>query len=68
MVMPKLRGREVYDLIRASGSEVMILFSTGYSLDSSDADFVAGKGLRTIQKPYAPNMLFTIVREILGER
>jgi polar amino acid transport system substrate-binding protein len=68
MVMPKLRGRAVYERIRESGSNVPVLFSTGYSLDSSDAEFASEKGLRTIQKPYAPDVLFTSVREALDRR
>ena len=36
MVMPKLIGRQVYEQIRESGSDVPVIFSTGYSLDSSD--------------------------------
>ena len=68
MVMPKLRGRQVYEKIRESGSDVPVVFSTGYSLDSKDAEYIAGKGLRTIQKPYAPDVLFTAVREVLDQR
>ena len=68
MVMPKLGGRAVYEQIRESGSDVPVVFSTGYSLDSSDAEYVAGKGLRTIQKPYAPDVLYSTVREVLDER
>ena len=68
MVMPKMRGWEVYEQIRGSGSDVPVLFSTGYSLDSSDAEFVAGRGLRTIQKPYTPNDLYLVVRDMLDRR
>ena len=68
MVMPKMRGREVYERIRGSGSDVPVLFSTGYALDSSDVEFVTGKGLHTIQKPYAPNDLYWVVRDLLDRR
>ena len=68
MVMPKLGGRKVYEQIRESGSNVPVLFSTGYSLDSDDAEYIAGEGLRTIQKPYAPDVLYTAVREVLDRK
>lgn len=65
LVMPKLSGRKVCERIRASGSDVPVLFSSGYSLDSSDEDFVAGDGVHTIQKPCAPALFFTTVRKLL---
>lgn len=68
MVMPKKRGRVVYEEIRGSGSDVPILFSTGYPLDTSDAEYVSGSGLRTIQKPYPPTELYKVVRDLLDQR
>ena len=67
MVMPKLRGHAVFEQIRDGGSDVPVLFSSGYSLDSSDADFTSGKGVHTIQKPYASDVLYTAVREALDQ-
>ena len=68
MVMPKLRGWEVFQQIRESGSKVPVLFSTGYSLDSSDAESVSQRGLRTIQKPYSPNDLLLAIRDVIEKR
>ncbi len=65
MVMPALRGREVFEQIREFGSGVPILFSSGYSPDPEDTEFLTCNGLRLIQKPYSPNELFASVREVL---
>jgi CheY-like chemotaxis protein len=67
MVMPKVRGREAYKQIRKNGSDVAVLFSTGYSLDSADAEFVTRNSLPLIQKPYSSGELCSIVRDILDQ-
>jgi CheY-like chemotaxis protein len=67
MVMPKLRGREVFERIREGGSDVPVMFCTAYSLNSSDVEFTSGKGLPIIQKPIAPDVLFTTVRKLLDQ-
>jgi polar amino acid transport system substrate-binding protein len=67
MVMPKLRGRNVYEQIRDSGSNVPVVFSTGYSPESSDAKFASETGLRTIHKPYSSEVLLKAVREVLDQ-
>lgn len=68
MVMPKLRGREAYNRIRSNGSNVPVLFSSGYSPDDDESVFLSDNGLLLIQKPYAPEVLFAAVREALDAR
>ena len=68
MVMPGKHGREVYRQIRENGSKVPVLFSSGYSPNDDESDFLNENGLRLIKKPYSPNRLFTLVREILDPR
>ena len=65
VVMPKVGGREVYDTIRASSSNLPVLFSSGYSTNAIHTGFVVEEGLETIQKPYSPNALLRKIREVL---
>ena len=68
MVMPRKHGQDVYKQIRQTGSDVPVLFSSGYSPNELESDFLSENELRLIKKPYSPNQLFTIVREILDLR
>lgn len=65
VVMPKLSGRTAYDQIRSIDANVPILFSTGYTANTLDQDFLQENKLRIINKPYAPAVLFQTVREVI---
>ncbi len=67
VMMPGLGGRQVMDLIRAKRAGVRFLFSTGYSENAIDSNFVVQEGLRLIQKPYRREVLLREVRRILDE-
>ncbi|MDX9975260.1 MAG: response regulator, partial [FCB group bacterium] len=66
--MPGLSGREVMERIHAEDSVIPFLFSSGYSSDAVHANFVAGEGVRLIQKPYRKEDLLAEVRLILDAR
>ncbi|MEW6209387.1 MAG: response regulator [Acidobacteriota bacterium] len=67
MVMPQVSGREVYLRLRASGSDVPVIFMTGYSADVVDTNFVDSLGIPLLHKPYDINELAHRVRAALDQ-
>jgi two-component system, cell cycle sensor histidine kinase and response regulator CckA len=65
IVMPGKGGREVYTAVRALGSEVPIVFMTGYSADVAPHALGADTGCRVLYKPYDLDALACVVREVL---
>ncbi len=65
MVMPRMGGREAYERIRMLGSEVPVIFMTGYSAEMAQTRFVLETGAVFIQKPYGIAALGNKVREAL---
>jgi two-component system cell cycle sensor histidine kinase/response regulator CckA len=63
IVMPGQGGREVYARVRESGSEVPVVFMTGYSAEVAPHDLGAETGCRVLYKPYDLDMLANAVRE-----
>ena len=67
VVMPKMGGREAFLALRARNPTLPVLFSTGYTAETIDNDFISANGAKLIQKPFRPNLLFKMVRETLME-
>ena len=65
VVMPRVSGREVFNSIRATGSSLPVLFSSGYSTSAIHSELAVEEALETIQKPYSQNALLRKIREIL---
>lgn len=65
MVMPRMGGREAYERIRTLGSDVPVIFMTGYSAEMAQTRFVLETGAVFIQKPYGIAALGNKVREAL---
>ncbi len=63
--MPKLGGRQFYDALRQSGSDVRILFTSGYSAREVQESIALTTGLPFLQKPWTLAQLLTRVRAIL---
>jgi signal transduction histidine kinase/ActR/RegA family two-component response regulator len=65
LVMPNLGGRELAEALRARGSAVPVLFTSGYAADGlfGDADIPAG--VQFLQKPWTLAELFTHVRDAI---
>lgn len=68
VIMPRLGGKGVMDRIQQLGGTVPFLFSSGYSQDQIDKDFVIQEGLELIEKPYTPEVLLRKVRDILDRK
>jgi PAS domain S-box-containing protein len=65
VVMPGVGGRAVFDHIRDRGSQIPILFATGYSPNSIHTNFVLDEGLQLIRKPFQREALLKTVRTSL---
>ncbi|HEX7926907.1 MAG TPA: PAS domain S-box protein, partial [bacterium] len=57
LVMPKLSGRHVYDLMHSLRPETRFLFNSGYSPHIADVGFIANQKMTLLQKPYSPSVL-----------
>ncbi|MDH4246873.1 MAG: response regulator, partial [Deltaproteobacteria bacterium] len=67
MVMPKISGRDVYEEIRAASPSVPVVFSTGYTNQMVDTEYLETHKLTLMQKPYSPSQLFRTIREVLAK-
>ena len=67
VVMPKMGGRDVFLALRSRNPDLPVLFSTGYTADTIDDDFINTNRAKLIHKPFRPKSLFKMVRETLEE-
>ena len=65
VVMPRMGGQEVYEHIRSSGSDVPVIFTTGYSSEMVQSQFIEKTGAPLLRKPYNVEALGRKVRETL---
>ena len=65
IVMPKKNGKEVYDEIRQTGSDVKILFLSGYPVEVIGGTGLLQEGVELITKPVHPQTLLRKIREEL---
>lgn len=63
VVMPKLSGKEVGDKIANVRPELPILYTSGYSIDSS---LIADANIQLLQKPFRTNDLLGKIRQMLN--
>jgi CheY-like chemotaxis protein len=67
VVMPRMNGREVYDVIRKEGGRVRVLFSSGYTSDIIERKGMMEEGISFLAKPVTLQMLLAKVREALDQ-
>jgi len=65
IVMPRKGGRDVYAAVRAAGSEVPVVFMTGYSAEVAPHELGAERGCRMLYKPYDLDALANVIRDVL---
>jgi CheY-like chemotaxis protein len=66
MMMPDMGGGEAYDRLKAINPEVMVLLSSGYSVDGQAAKILKRGCNGFIQKPFSIGELSQRIGEILG--
>jgi PAS domain S-box-containing protein len=67
VVMPRMNGREVYDVIRKEGGQVRVLFSSGYTSDIIEQEGIVEEGVGFLAKPVTVQALLGKVREALDQ-
>ncbi len=65
VVMPKMNGREVYDIVRKEGGRARVLFSSGYTADIIEQNGMMEEGVGFLPKPVTVQVLLGKVREAL---
>ena len=65
IVMPKKNGKEVYDEIRKTGSDVKVIFLSGYPAEVIGNTGLSEFGSNLIMKPVHPQDLLRRIREEL---
>jgi two-component system NtrC family sensor kinase len=65
MVMPRMGGRRLYDILRAEGSGVPVLFASGYTAGMMEGIDEGYGAVPFIHKPWTVLELVTKVREVL---
>jgi PAS domain S-box-containing protein len=65
IVMPGKGGRDVYAAVRSAGSDVPVVFMTGYSAEVAPHALGAETGCRVLYKPYDLDALAAVIREVV---
>jgi len=65
VIMPKLKGREVYDAVMAIDPSMKILFCSGYSRDDIISQGALERGMNFLAKPFTPKELLIKIRGVL---
>jgi CheY-like chemotaxis protein len=67
VVMPGMSGRVLAERVRLLRPDLKVLFMSGYTDDAVLRDEARGATVAFLQKPFAPDVLSTTVRQILDE-
>jgi len=65
VIMPRMNGKEAYDLIRKIRPEIKALFLSGYDHNILHTQGMLEEGINFIPKPVSPTLLLKKVREVL---
>lgn len=65
VIMPKLKGRDVYDAVKAIAPSTKILFCSGYSKEDIVSQGAMEQGMNFLAKPFTPKELLIKIREVL---
>ncbi|MDP2278757.1 MAG: response regulator, partial [Nitrospirota bacterium] len=67
VVMPKMSGREAYEIIKKVKPDIKLLMTSGYSADFISKKGMLEEGLNFLAKPMSPTNLLKKVREALDK-
>jgi CheY-like chemotaxis protein len=65
VMMPKLKGREVYDAIRRVDPTIKALFCSGYDDEKVHRQGGVENDMNFLSKPFTPKELLMKIREVL---
>jgi PAS domain S-box-containing protein len=66
IIMPNMKGGEVFDQLKEINPEVKVLLSSGYSIDGEASQILERGCSGFIQKPFDMNQLSQSIRAMLG--
>jgi len=67
VVMPKMNGRELYELLHDRYPDMKVVFMSGYTTDVVGRQGVLEEGVAFLPKPFSLNALSEKVREVLDQ-
>ena len=67
MIMPDMTGMETYDRLKKEDPNIIVLLSSGYSIDGQASEILRQGCNGFIQKPFTMAALSRKVREVLGK-
>jgi len=67
LVMPRMSGKEAYDLIAGERPEIKIIFASGYAPDLARQQESFDDGIHLVHKPVAPKEFLRAVRRVLDK-
>jgi two-component system, cell cycle sensor histidine kinase and response regulator CckA len=67
MVLPEMSGGEIYDRLRQMNSQVKVILSSGYGLDSKTSEILSRGCSGFIQKPFNLQSLSETIQKVLNE-
>ncbi|MFN3621089.1 response regulator, partial [Sphingorhabdus sp.] len=65
IVMPGINGRELADKVRECAPDMPILFTTGYTRDTTFQDGMVDRGVVLLSKPFNMEQLAQKIRQVL---
>ena len=66
IIMPNMKGGEVFDCLKEINPDIKVLLSSGYSIDGEASKILERGGKGFIQKPFDLERLSETIRAILG--
>ena len=66
VVLPKLRGDEVFDKLRAINPNIPIVLASGFTQDAAISKLLLTGNAAFVQKPFSINGLFSTLATLLG--
>jgi PAS domain S-box-containing protein len=66
VVMPKLNGRELFELLSAERPDLKVIYMSGYAMDILDAKGISADNLQFIQKPFSRDKFVEKIRQVLA--
>lgn len=67
VMMPHQTGREVHRRVQLARPELPVIFCSGYDSETAHVDFAENDGHPFLQKPFDPDVLLRMIRQVLDQ-